>query len=561
MNDTLLLSLIAFLPVGVAVLLSVVPGSKRELIKTISFAATVVVFVLTLFLVKMYFDLRNPDGSWPTLAERAAAAKQALRSGRPADPKDLVVRYPWIRPFEVEYYLGVDGISLPLIVLTSFISMLAMLASWNIDKYVRGYCMLFLLLETGMLGTFLALDFFLFYVFWELMLLPMYFLIGVWGAPSRVEVDGRVRGGPYAAIKFFIYTLVGSVLILIALLAFYFHPAEPGGNPAYTFDLMRLHEIGQSGTAYSLTFQIVMFLLLYVGFAIKVPLFPFHTWLPDAHVEAPTPISMILAGILLKMGGYGFARIAYPICPEAAQYLAWFLVAIGVINILYGALAAMAQTDFKKLVAYSSISHMGYVMLGFAVWSLAGDPNKWSMAFNGAMFQMIAHGISSPAMFFAVGVIYDRVHHRDLNRMGGLANIMPFYAGLSTIIFFAGMGLPGLCGFIGEVFTVLGSWQFSRTVAVLAASGVILTAGYILWTLQRVFLGTPSPNILGEGHGEGHDLKRFLPDLSIREWVIAVPMVVMAVVLGVYPDLVFRFMEPSVTDLILDLTKAVAGVR
>ncbi len=552
MNDTILLSAIVFLPALAALALVLVPGRQKELVKQISFATTVLVFLLTLVVLKQYFDLRDPaTGTWPTLAERASAAREQDR------PDDLVVRYPWIAAFGVEYYLGVDGISLPLVVLTGFISMLAMLASWGIDKYVRGYCILFLLLVTGMMGTFVALDFFLFYVFWELMLLPMYFLIGIWGAPSRVEADGRVRGGPYAAIKFFIYTLVGSVLILVAILALYFHPAEPGGGAAYTFDIMRLHSIAQDAGAYSLGFQLLIFILLYIGFAIKVPVFPFHTWLPDAHVEAPTPISMILAGILLKMGGYGFIRLAYPIAPEAAHYLAWFIAGIGVWNILYGALAAMAQTDFKKLVAYSSISHMGYVMLGFGVWTLMGDPDKWSMAMNGAMFQMIAHGISSPAMFFAVGVIYDRIHHRDLNRMGGLANIMPYYAGISTIIFFAGMGLPGLCGFIGEVFTVLGSWQFSRTIAILAASGVILTAGYILWTLQRVFLGKPSPNMFGDHGGDPHALT----DLSVREWVIAVPMLVMAVLLGVYPDIVFRFMEPSVTQLIYDLTQTLAQTQ
>jgi NADH-quinone oxidoreductase subunit M len=562
LSDGWVLSGIVFLPLLGALLLTLVPGRQRELAKTISLAATGVVFGLTLILWAFYARQASDPG-WPSLAARAAA----LRPGQPpldeaVSRQDLVVRVPWIRSFGVEYYLGVDGLNLPLVVLTAFITMLAMLASWTIDRYVRAYCILLLVLEAGMLGTFLALDFFLFYVFWELTLLPMYFLIGLWGAPSRVEADGRIRGGPYAAIKFFIYTLVGSVLMLVALLAFYFYPVGPGER-AYTFDLMRLHELGQAGI-YGRTFQLIVFALLYVAFAIKVPVFPFHTWLPDAHVEAPTPISMILAGILLKMGGYGFVRIAYPSCPEAAQILAWFLAGIGVWNILYGALVAMAQTDFKKLVAYSSISHMGYVILGFAVWSLAPgfDPNKWSMAMNGAMFQMIAHGISSPGMFFAVGVLYDRIHHRDLSRMGGLANIMPFYAGISAIIFFAGMGLPGLCGFIGEVFTVLGSYQFSRTFAVLAASGVILTAAYILWTLQRVFLGTPRPGLLEGAPPEAHGSERLhiaLPDLTVREWICAVPIAAMTIVLGVYPDLLFRLMgmEPSVTALVHALVQAV----
>jgi NADH-quinone oxidoreductase subunit M len=260
----------------------------------------------------------------------------------------------------------------------------------------------------------------------------------------------------------------------------------------------------------------------------------------------------------LKMGGYGFIRIAYPLCPMAAQYLAWPLVLIGVWNIIYGALAAMAQTDFKKLVAYSSVSHMGYVILGLAIWSRSPeDVYTWSMGMNGAMFQMIAHGISSAGMFFMVGVIYDRVHHRDLNRFGGLATSMPLYSGLSAGIFFAGLGLPGLCGFIGEVMTVLASWQFSRVLAVIAAAGVILTAGYILWTLQRVFLGV-STSQHGHGHEAGHGHE--LTDITFREMLCAVPLLVLAIVLGVYPALLLSFMEPSVTSLVLDLSRTAQQV-
>jgi NADH-quinone oxidoreductase subunit M len=298
-------------------------------------------------------------------------------------------------------------------------------------------------------------------------------------------------------------------------------------------------------------FQYTMFILLFVGFAIKVPVFPFHTWLPDAHVEAPTAISMILAGVLLKMGGYGILRIAYPICPYAAEMLAWYLALFGVINIVYGAFAAMAQTDFKKLVAYSSVSHMGYVILGIAVWSAASRSQYWSWGMNGAMYQMIAHGVSSAGMFFLVGVIYDRAHHRNLDNFRGLCEPMPLYSGICAIIFFAAMGLPGLCGFWGEAWVVLATWNFSpagwppytgKLFAVLSALTVVLTAGYILWTIQRVFLGT-------------NPAYKDYPDIDLRELAAITPLVVLAVVLGVYPPALMSWMDPSVTGLVNQLAR------
>jgi NADH-quinone oxidoreductase subunit M len=409
-NPAVFLTWLVFLPAIVALVIAFLPF-RDETLKQISLATTAVVFLMTLAMIVGWSDVKF---------KTAESGMQNFFS------------YPWIPTFNIHYLMGIDGISFPLVALTAFISLLAMGASWPIKKYVKGYCILFLLLETGMLGVFCALDFFLFYVFWEVMLLPMYFLIGVWGGPRK----------EYAAIKFFLYTLVGSVLMLIAILMLYFNSdltklnaaqlAAAGisaegpiadqiaahranGTALNTFNILALQQIGQHTDLFtqpmwagkSLAWW--AFVLLGIGFIIKVPSVPLHTWLPDAHVEAPTPISMILAGVLLKMGGYGLIRICYPICPSAGYDLAYVVCAIGVVSMVYGAFAAMAQTDFKRLVAYSSVSHMGYVVLGLGVWSaVAGtqyNSEFWKMGMNGAMFQMIAHGISSAGMFFLVGVV------------------------------------------------------------------------------------------------------------------------------------------------------------
>ncbi len=512
MSDAALLSLTIFTPTIFAILLMAFDKKAEEGMRVFALIGTVVTFLLTL----MMWGRFNP----------AEAGYQ------------MQVACEWIPTWNISYRLGVDGISLPLVLLTGLVCMLACVASWSIKVKIRGYLILFLMLETGMLGVFLSLDFFLFYVFWEVMLLPMYFLIGVWGGPRR----------EYAAMKFFLYTLVGSVLMLIAMLMFYFDSGQLSGGKG-EFSLIELARLASEGK-FSQTNQLIAFILLFIGFAIKIPSFPFHTWLPDAHVEAPTPISMILAGVLLKMGGYGIIRVAMPLCPWAAQYAAWFLVALGVFSILYGAFAAMAQTDFKRMVAYSSVSHMGYVLIGMAVWKIDGagqtvNPDMWLMGMQGSMFQMLAHGISSAGMFFMVGVVYDRVHHRDLNKFGGLMQLMPWYSGVAVGIFFAGLGLPGLCGFIGEAFVVLSIWNFSPVLAILAASGVILTAGYILWTIQRVFFG---PEYKGP-HGED------LSDMNSRESSVAVTLLALAILFGIMPRIMLDVMNPTTEALTQSLSE------
>jgi NADH-quinone oxidoreductase subunit M len=545
MSDDLLLSLLWAVPLAGSILMLLVPKRAESAAKPAALLVSLLTFALAIVAWRGYLDLGGPNGPAPSLAERAAANTLPPAEGfvatAPSDaPGDLVVRHAWVPYFNIQYYLGLDGISLSLVLLTGLTSVLACLASWGISRQVRGYFSLFLLLLASMMGVFLALDLFLFYVFFEVMLLPMYFLIAVWGGENR----------EYAAIKFLLYTLFGSVFILVAILILYFWTGAPGahsldGRPfaAHSFDAVYLAQAASGTDYYSRAIQGVIFALFFVGFAVKLPSFPFHTWLPDAHVQAPTPISMILAGVLLKIGGYGLIRLAWPLAPLGALDWSWYVAALGVFSIVYGALAAMAQTDFKKLVAYSSVSHMGYVTLGLAAMSLTGDPRYYAYGVNGAMFMMIAHGITSAGMFFLVGVIYDRLHTRDLGKLGGLFTPMPGYGAVAFLIFFGSMGLPGLCGFIAEVFVVLAAFHYSTTLGVLAAAAVVLTAGYILWTLQRVFLG----------RNEAH---RGLPDLTAREWAISLPLVALTVVLGILPQTLLSWMGPSAVDVVHNLQRA-----
>lgn len=526
-----ILTWIIFLPTIGAVLCLAAPRSlSRRLAMVFSFLT----LLLGVYLFKDYFPQDgDPDRAPQTVFGSSYGSADSLRHVERAD---------WITgdKFKIEYYLGMDGLSFPLVILTCLISFLSCWASFTVKKAEKGYYVLFLLLETGMLGVFLALDFFLFYVFWEVMLLPMYFLIGVWGGPRK----------EYAAIKFFLFTLAGSVLMLVVIVACYFFSADAlGGNG--TFDIIALSTDdaiqkvfnGSNTTLLGFRFGSVMFLFLAIGFAIKVPTFPFHTWLPDAHVEAPTPISMILAGVLLKMGAYGFFRIAYPIFPAVAFDWAYYVAAIGVISIIYGALCAMAQTDFKKLVAYSSISHMGYVMLGIAVLNKTG--------FQGAMFQVLAHGISSPMCFFLVGVIYERAHHREINRFGGLWLTMPTYSSMATLGFFASLGLPALCGFIGEYYVIMGAFRGADTfdwaipMAILAALGAILAAGYILWMIQRVYLGPAKEEYKG------------YPQATRTELGVLAPLGALCIVMGILPKhTVFNFMNGTLDMLVERVAQA-----
>ena len=433
----------------------------------------------------------------------------------------------------IQYHVGIDGIGLSLILLTTFVTFVSAIASWNIEKQPKGYHMMFLMLLTGMLGVFVALDLFLFYVFWEIMLLPMYFLIGIWGGPRR----------QYAAIKFFLYTLFGSVLLLGGVILVVLKTGT-WSIPDITAMAQAALERGDAGGILgSQALALAAFIGMFIGFAVKIPSFPFHTWLPDAHVEAPTPISMILAGVLLKMGGYGLIRIAYPFFPQAAVDSGLVISIISTIAIVYGAFVAMAQTDFKRLIAYSSVSHMGFVTLGLAAGTASG--------INGGMYMMLAHGTISAMLFMIVGVIYDRAHHREIDRFGGLAWVMPKYFVLGSMAIFASLGLPGFSGFIAEVTTFVGAFNGPhRLWAIISLLGLVVTAAYYLRTLQKVFLGE-TPEVYKDSAA--------YPDLSKREMGILVPLAVVTILMGVLPNPVKEMYAPFVENVLVPMLETAGG--
>jgi NADH-quinone oxidoreductase subunit M len=504
--DSHILSLMTFIPLLGGAIILCLPKGNDSLVKIVAAVASFIPIPLA---VKLWFGF-----------DRAAAGVNTYNQFQ------FVEHYRWIPSINVDYFMGADGISMPMLLLTALLSFLAVVGSWGISKKIKGYMALFLLLETGMMGVFASLDFFLFYVFWEVMLLPMYFLIGIWGGPRK----------EYAAIKFFLYTLLGSVLMLIVMLALYFNTTDPATGK-HTFNMLNyISQTTHNEWLKVFNVRILMFLGLFIGFAIKVPLFPFHTWLPDAHVEAPTAISVILAGVLLKMGTYGLMRISFPIFPDVTRYMAIPMAVIGVINIVYGALCAMAQSDLKKMVAYSSVSHMGFVMLGMAALTPHG--------MVGAAFQMFNHGTITAMLFFLVGVVYDRAHHRQIDGFGGLGVVVPVYTFFVTVAFFASLGLPGLSGFISESMVFIGSFPTFRTLVMISATGIIIGAGYHLWALQRVFLGPLNPKYAQ------------LEEINAREIACLVPLALIVLFLGIYPMPVLDLMNSSLVKLV-DVVKTV----
>ena len=502
-----ILSIVLFTPLVGAILLLFIPKENKDAIRWIANLFGVLGFVVSLPLVPWFWALKDRSGF-------------QFVEGSPNN---------WIPSIGAGYVLGIDGISFLLIMLTTLLGAISILSSWEaIQDRAKEYYAWFLVLQTGMLGVFMANDFFLFFVFWEAMLVPMYLLIGIWGGPRKL----------YAAIKFFLYTLFGSVLMLLGIIFLYFHHHTLTG--VYTFSLTELYATAPkiAGPA-----AVWLFFAFFVGFAIKVPMFPFHTWLPDAHVEAPTAGSVILAGVLLKMGTYGFLRFSLPFFPAVAMttWVRSLVITLSLIGIIYGALVSLVQKDMKKLVAYSSVSHLGFCTLGIFAMSPLG--------LSGSVIQQINHGISTGALFLIVGILYERRHTREITEYGGISNIMPIYATVALIMFMSSMGLPLLNGFVGEFTILQGTFMENKWWAAWAAPGVILAAAYLLWLYQRVFFGK----------NENPKNAKLL-DLSAREMATFVPLVVLAFAIGIYPKPLFQILEVPVNNLVATVRPDYPGV-
>ncbi|HRO65934.1 MAG TPA: NADH-quinone oxidoreductase subunit M [Pseudobdellovibrionaceae bacterium] len=496
----MLLTAIVFLPVLFALLVMIWPRERS--LRHFALGLSLIEFILSLVM------LRDFDPATPAL--------------------QFVEKQMWIERFGIQYFLGVDGISLWLVLLTTFFAPILILGSWtSIEKRIRGFHACLFLLQAAMLGTFLAMDAVFFYVFWELSLIPMYFMVGIWGGPRRI----------YATVKFFIYTMSGSVLMLIAIIYMMYLTQEGLGHmSASLLDFYQLKIPFVAGTVLSL--QTLLFFAFSLAFAIKVPLFPVHTWLPDAHVEAPTPGSVILAGVMLKMGTYGFIRWVIPLFPEAAEHWAWLMLLLGVIGIIYGALVAMVQPDFKKLIAYSSVSHMGYIILGLFVFN--------SYGVSGGLYQMLNHGVSTGALFLLIGMIYERTHSREISKYGGLAGVLPLYATFFFIVTLSSIGLPLTNGFIGEFLVLMGTFQSNPGFAAAAVLGVILGATYMLWMFKRIFFGEKGQLIMEADHP--------LKDLSVREIAVLVPLVILIFWMGVMPNHFLNYSKTSIEHLVNNRT-------